>query len=103
MVKPALAYLDVIAAVRAAGRRARGRLPRERRVRHGQGGGRAGLDRRRRRWRSSTLGAIKRAGADFILTYFAGEVAETARRLAGSSAGCAGPPSAASCSSGPAG
>ena len=46
MVKPALAYLDVIAAVRAAGRRAGGRLPRERRVRHGQGGGRAGLDRR---------------------------------------------------------
>ena len=26
--------------------------------------------------RSSTLHAIKRAGADFILTYFAGELAE---------------------------
>ena len=46
MVKPALPYLDVIAAVRRAGPRARGGLPRERRVRHGQGGGRAGLDRR---------------------------------------------------------
>ena len=46
MVKPALTYLDVVAAVRARRRRAGGRLPRERRVRHGQGGRRAGLDRR---------------------------------------------------------
>ena len=46
MVKPALTYLDVVADVRAAGRRAGGRLSRERRVRHGQGGRRAGLDRR---------------------------------------------------------
>ncbi len=46
MVKPALAYLDVIAAVAATRRRARGRLSRERRVRHGEGGRRAGMDRR---------------------------------------------------------
>ena len=54
MVKPALAYLDVIAAVRGRGRRARRRLPRERRVRDAQGGGRAGLDRRRRGRATST-------------------------------------------------
>ena len=43
MVKPALSYLDVIAAVAVA---------------------------------LEQLGAIKRAGADFVLTYFAGEVAD---------------------------
>ena len=67
--------LDVIAAVRAV-RRARRRLPRERRVRHGQGGGGARLD-RRAGGGLRALGAIKRAGADMILTYFAGELAET--------------------------
>ena len=46
MVKPALTYLDVVAEVRRVGGRTRGRLSRERGVRHGQGGGRAGLDRR---------------------------------------------------------
>ena len=46
MVKPALTYLDVIAAVRAAVDVPVARLPREWGVRHGQGGGRAGLDRR---------------------------------------------------------
>ena len=54
MVKPALAYLDVIAACPGRGRRAAGRVPRVRRVRDGQGGGRAGLDRRRRRRHAST-------------------------------------------------
>ena len=48
MVKPALAYLDVIAAGPGRGRRAARRVPRVRRVRDGQGRGRAGLDRRRR-------------------------------------------------------
>ena len=48
MVKPALTYLDVIADVRAAVRRPGGRLSRERGVRHGQGGGRPGVDRRAR-------------------------------------------------------
>jgi len=75
MVKPALAYLDVIAAVRAtvevpvaayhvsgeyamvAAAAERGWLDREA----------VALEH---------LGAIKRAGADVILTYFAGEVAE---------------------------
>ena len=49
MVKPALAYLDVIAAARAARRRARRGVPRQRRVRHDQGRRGQRLDRRRRR------------------------------------------------------
>ena len=49
MVKPALAYLDVIQAARAARRRARRGVPRQRRVRHDQGRRRQRLDRRRRR------------------------------------------------------
>ena len=54
MVKPALAYLDVIARARAGVDVPAGRLPRVRRVRDDQGGRRAGLDRRRRRSPSST-------------------------------------------------
>ena len=49
MVKPALAYLDVIAAARADDRPAGRRVPRVRRVLDDQGGRRARLDRRRRR------------------------------------------------------
>ena len=49
MVKPALAYLDVIAAVRDARRRAGRRVPRQRRVLDDQGGGGQRLDRPRRR------------------------------------------------------
>ena len=49
MVKPALSCLDVIADVQRARRRAGRRLPRERRVRDGEGGRRARLDRRHRR------------------------------------------------------
>ena len=49
MVKPAITYLDVIAEVPPRGRRAGGRLPRERRVLDGAGGRRAGLGRRPRR------------------------------------------------------
>ena len=49
MVKPALAYLDVIAAARADHRPPGRRLPRVRRVLDDQGGRRARLDRRRRR------------------------------------------------------
>ena len=74
MVKPALAYLDVIA--RGAARHAaagRG-LQRQRRVRDGQG------RRRRRRPRRAaavleTLTAIRRAGADMIITYHAEDAA----------------------------
>ena len=75
MVKPALAYLDVIADVRGARRRPGRGIPRERGVRHGQG-------RRERGWIDGEPSAlehltrIKRAGADLVLTYFAGEVAE---------------------------
>ena len=54
MVKPALAYLDVIAEIRGRVRRARRRVPRERRVRDGEGGRAARLDRRRPPSRSST-------------------------------------------------
>ena len=47
MVKPALAYLDIIGRVRERlSRRAAGGLQRVGRVQHGQGGGRARLDRR---------------------------------------------------------
>ena len=77
MVKPALAYLDVVAAVRAAvdlpvaayqvsgeyamveAAAARGWIDRERVI-------------------AETLTAVKRAGADLVLTYWAAEVA---RRL----------------------
>ena len=48
MVKPALAYLDVIQAAHGRGRRPRRGVPRERRVRHDQGCRRQRLDRRRR-------------------------------------------------------
>ncbi|MGA2803522.1 MAG: porphobilinogen synthase [Acidimicrobiales bacterium] len=75
MVKPALAYLDVIAAVRAAvevpvaaynvsGEYAMVVAAAER----------GWID--RQAVALEHLGAIKRAGADVILTYFAGEVAE---------------------------
>jgi porphobilinogen synthase len=75
MVKPALAYLDVIAAVRAevdvpvgayhvSGEYAMIKAAAERGWIDGQA---VGLEH---------LGAIKRAGASFILTYLAGEVAE---------------------------
>ena len=49
MVKPALAYLDVIQAARRARRRAGRGVPRQRRVRHDQGRRGQRLDRRRRR------------------------------------------------------
>ena len=49
MVKPALAYLDVIRAVRARGRRAGRRVPRQRRVLDDQGRRRQRLDRPRHR------------------------------------------------------
>ena len=49
MVKPALAYLDVIQAARAARRRAGRGVPRQRRVRDDQGRRGQRLDRRRRR------------------------------------------------------
>jgi porphobilinogen synthase len=75
MVKPALSYLDVIAAVRQAvrvpvaayhvsGEYAMVKAAAER---GWLDGGAVALEQ---------LGAIKRAGADFVLTYFAGEVAE---------------------------
>jgi porphobilinogen synthase len=75
MVKPALAYLDVIAAVRAAvevpvaaynvsGEYAMVVAAAER----------GWID--REAVALEHLGAIKRAGADVILTYFAAEVAE---------------------------
>ena len=75
MVKPALAYLDVIAAVRAAvevpvaayhvsGEYAMVKAAAERGWLDGPA---VALEH---------LGAIKRAGASFVLTYFAGEVAE---------------------------
>ena len=63
MVKPALAYLDVIAAVRAALAAGR-RVSRERRIRDGARPRREPAGSTARPWRSSTSLAIKRAGAD---------------------------------------
>jgi porphobilinogen synthase len=81
MVKPALSYLDVIAAVRrtvkvplaayhVSGEYAMVKAAAER---GWLDGGAVALEH---------LVAIKRAGADFILTYFAGEVAELLSRSA---------------------
>ena len=74
MVKPALPYLDVIRAVRERVRPAARRLQRLGRVRDGQGGG-AGrlLDERAAALESLT--AIKRAGADIVISYWAKELA----------------------------
>ena len=76
MVKPAVAYLDVIAAARRAGRRAARRVPRQRRVRDDQGGRGQRLDRPRRGGARAPHGD-PRAGADVILTYLARWFAET--------------------------
>ena len=75
MVKPALAYLDVIAAVAAsvevpvAAYHVSGEY-----AMIAAAGERGWID--RDAVALEHLGAIKRAGADFILTYFAAEVAE---------------------------
>jgi porphobilinogen synthase len=70
MVKPALAYLDIISRVAADGGRAGGRLPGQRRVRDGRGGGGERLAGPRPD-HLETLTAIRRAGASIILTYWA--------------------------------
>ncbi len=75
MVKPALSYLDVIAAVRQAVK-----VPVA--AYHVSGEYAMVKAAAERGWLDGSavaleqLGAIKRAGADFVLTYFAGEVAE---------------------------
>ncbi len=75
MVKPALSYLDVIAAVRQAVR-----VPVA--AYHVSGEYAMVKAAAERGWLDGSavaleqLGAIKRAGADYVLTYFAGEVAE---------------------------
>jgi porphobilinogen synthase len=75
MVKPALHYLDVIAAVRRA-------VPVPLAAYHVSGEYAMVKAAAERGWVDGTavaleqLGAIKRAGADMVLTYFAGEVAE---------------------------
>ena len=74
MVKPAAAYLDVIARVRGRDRRAARRLPRQRRVRDAQGGRRARLARRATA-AMEVLTGIARAGADLIITYYAEDAA----------------------------
>jgi porphobilinogen synthase len=75
MVKPALHYLDVIAAVRRA-------VPVPVAAYHVSGEYAMVKAAAERGWVDGTavaleqLGAIKRAGADLVLTYFSGEVAE---------------------------
>ena len=76
MVKPALAYLDVIAAVRADGRRARRRLPRVAASTRWSRPPPSGAGSTAPPSALEHLTAIKRAGADVILTYLAREVAE---------------------------
>jgi porphobilinogen synthase len=71
MVKPALPYLDIIARLRSGIGPADRGLPRERRVRDDQGGGRARLARRTRKCMTESLTSIARAGADMIFTYAA--------------------------------
>jgi porphobilinogen synthase len=79
MVKPALTYLDVIAAVRQAVR-----VPVA--AYHVSGEYAMVKAAAERGWVDGTavaleqLGALKRAGADLVLTYFAGEVAELMAR-----------------------
>jgi porphobilinogen synthase len=75
MVKPALTYLDIIAAVRQA-------VPVPVAAYHVSGEYAMVKAAAERGWLDGTavaleqLGAIKRAGADLVLTYFAAEVAE---------------------------
>ena len=78
MVKPALPYLDVVHEATALGRGAGRRVPRERRVRDGEGRVANGwLD--ERRVVLELLTSIRRAGADLILTYHAADAAEWLR------------------------
>ena len=85
MVKPALAYLDVIARRARRVRRAGRGVPRERRVRDGEGRGAARLDRRRPRSRSSTS---SRSSAPAPTSCSRTSRASVAERLAASSVTC---------------
>ena len=75
MVKPALPYLDVIRAVRERFDLPARRLQRLRRVRDGEGGGarRAGSTSEQAALESLT--AIKRAGADLVVSYWTKDLA----------------------------
>ena len=76
MVKPAMAYLDVVAASPGRAGRARGGIPRVGRVRDGpgRGGQRAGST--AMRWPWSTSGPSAGPGPTSLLTYFARRLAE---------------------------
>ena len=76
MVKPALAYLDVIARARAELDVPAGGVPRVRRVRHDPRPRPSGAGSTAPAVALEHLTAIKRAGADLILTYFARDLAE---------------------------
>ena len=77
MVKPALPYLDV-SAVRASGGHPSGRVPGQRRVRHGRGGGANGwIDERPRDHGDPHSIPSRRRG--YILTYWAVEAARALR------------------------
>ena len=78
MVKPALAYLDIIRDARERFDAPHRGLQRLRRVRDGQGGGRQRLDRREAD-RPGDPDGIVRAGADFVLTYHAADAARWLR------------------------
>ena len=75
MVKPALAYLDVLKEASLTFGPAPGGLQRERRIRHGEGGRPPtdGID--ERKIVTENLTAMKRAGAKVIITYHALDMA----------------------------
>ena len=75
MVKPALPYLDVIRAVRERFQRAGGGVQRLRRVRDGQGRRRPRAGSTSAQAALESLTAIKRAGADIVVTYWAKDLA----------------------------
>ena len=81
MVKPALAYLDVVRRVARRRRRAGRGVQRLRRVRDGRGRRRAAAGSTASRAILETLTSIRRAGADVVLTYWAAEAARAARAL----------------------
>ena len=80
MVKPALPYLDVIRRVKDTLRLSDGRVPRERRVRDAEGRRRATAGSTSARAMLETLTAIRRAGADIIITYYARDAARARSR-----------------------
>ena len=86
MVKPALAYLDVIRAVSRRDQHADRRVQRQRRVRDDRGGRREGLDRRRPRRDGDADSASAAPAPTSIISYHAPLRVQAARRSSASMA-----------------